>query len=91
MKRTPYDTLDTAYKIAKEAGLYFPYVGNINHEDGGNTYCPNCNFLLIGRRGYSFKNIDVTDDKKCPSCSYELSNDIIGEINKQPSHRFSIF
>ena len=36
MKRTPYETLDNAYKIAKEAGLYFPYVGNISHEEGGN-------------------------------------------------------
>jgi len=91
MKRTPYETLDMAYNIAKEAGLYFPYVGNINHKEGSNTYCPNCKFLLLERRGYSFKNIFVDDDKKCPNCSYDLSNDIIGEINKNPSHRFSFF
>ena len=91
MKRTPYDTLDMAYNIAKEAGLYFPYVGNISHEKGGNTYCPNCDHLLMDRRGYNFKKIDVTDDKKCPNCDYELSNDIIGEINKHPSHRSVFF
>jgi pyruvate formate lyase activating enzyme len=89
MNRTPFDTLDMAYNIAKETGLYFPYVGNISHEQGGNTYCPNCHHLLLGRRGYSFKKIDVTDNKKCPKCTYELNNDIIGEINKHPSQRFS--
>jgi pyruvate formate lyase activating enzyme len=88
-KRTPYRTLDLAYNVAKEIGLYFPYVGNINHEKGSNTYCPNCGYLLFERRGYSFKKIDVTDDKKCPNCSYELKNDIIGEINQNPSHRFN--
>ncbi len=90
-KRTPSETLDRAYKIAKEEGLYFPYVGNISHERGGNTYCPGCNYLLLGRRGYSFSKIDVTDEKKCPNCDYDLNKDIIGKINKHPSHRFSFF
>ncbi|MFW9895359.1 MAG: AmmeMemoRadiSam system radical SAM enzyme [Candidatus Thorarchaeota archaeon] len=89
MKRTPFETLDMAYNIAVEAGLHFPYVGNISHKEGGNTYCPNCHHLLIERRGYSFKRIDVTKDHKCPNCAYNLSNEIIGEINMHPSHRFS--
>ena len=88
-KRTPYETLDLAYKIAKDVGLYFPYVGNINHEQGSNTYCPNCGYLLFERRGYSFKKIDVTNEKKCPKCGYELNHDIIGKINRNPSHKFS--
>ena len=87
-KRTPYETLDIAYKIAKEAGLYFPYVGNIRHDEGSNTYCPNCNYLLFGRSGYSFTKIDITDDNKCPNCGYDLKNDIIGKVNKNTSHRF---
>ncbi|MHA2007069.1 MAG: AmmeMemoRadiSam system radical SAM enzyme [Promethearchaeota archaeon] len=86
--RTPYETLDKAYAIAKNAGLSFPYVGNISHKKGGNTYCPNCNYLLLERRGYSFKKIDITGEKKCPKCAYELGNDIIGDINNSPSHRF---
>jgi pyruvate formate lyase activating enzyme len=81
--------LDMAFMIAKEAGLYFPYVGNISHEQGGNTYCPNCGHLLLSRTGYRFNKIDVTDENQCPNCAYRLFNDIIGEINKSPSHRFS--
>ncbi|MFX1489062.1 MAG: AmmeMemoRadiSam system radical SAM enzyme, partial [Promethearchaeota archaeon] len=88
-KRTPYETLDMAFMIAKEAGLYFPYVGNISHEQGSNTYCPNCGHLLLSRTGYRFNKIDVTDKNQCPNCAYNLFNDIIGEINKSASHRFS--
>jgi len=87
-KRTPYQTLDMAFDIAKKAGLYFPYVGNIRHDEGSNTYCPNCNHLIFGRHGYSFTKIDISDDNKCPNCGYDLSNDIIGLVNKTPSHRF---
>ncbi len=88
-RRTPYETLNTAYNIAKKAGLYFPYVGNIRHDKGSNTYCPNCNHLIFGRSGYSFTNIDITDDTKCPNCGYDLKNDIIGEVNIKSSHRFT--
>lgn len=91
MKRTPIKTLNMAYNIANEYGIAFPYVGNISHEKGGNTYCPECNHLLLGRRGYNFNTIDITDDKKCPSCGFKLDNYIIGEINKTQSHRFSFF
>ncbi len=90
-KRTPYETLDMAYNLAKKTGLYFPYVGNIAHEKGSNTYCPNCNHLLLERRGYSFKKIELTDEKKCPNCSYDLNNIIIGKINTNPSQRFIFF
>lgn len=90
-KRTPYETLDKAFNIARQSGLYFPYVGNIRHERGSNTYCPNCNHLLFERSGYHFTKISITEDNKCPNCAYDLKNDIIGEINKRPSHRFTFF
>jgi pyruvate formate lyase activating enzyme len=90
-RRTPYETLNLAFNIAKEAGLYFPYIGNIHHESGSNTYCPNCSYLLFKRRGYSFQKIDISNDKKCPNCRYDLGNDILGEVNKQPNHRFGYF
>jgi len=82
MKRTPYETLDLAYNIAKKVGINFVYVGNIRHGKGGNTYCPKCNHLIIGRSGYSFTKINISDQKKCPNCGYDFNTDIIGEINK---------
>jgi len=91
MKRTASSTLDMAYNIAKEEGLYFPYVGNSPHEKGGNTYCPNCGHLVLGRSGYHFTKIDIKEKSLCPNCGYDLSKDLIGEINKTASHRFSLF
>ncbi|MBY9003308.1 MAG: AmmeMemoRadiSam system radical SAM enzyme [Candidatus Lokiarchaeota archaeon] len=81
-KRTPLDVLDRAYNIAKNIGLNYVYVGNLPHNKGSNTYCPNCNHLIIGRRGYSFTNTNITKDKKCPNCGYDFNNDIIGNINR---------
>ncbi len=80
-ERTPAKTLDMAYTIAKNAGLYFPYIGNIHHEKGSNTYCPDCGHLLLGRAGYMFTKIEVKDDKKCPKCGRDLKNDILGNIS----------
>jgi pyruvate formate lyase activating enzyme len=91
MKRTPFETLDRAYNIAKKEGIKYVYVGNISHEKGGNTYCPNCNHLIFGRSGYRFTKINITDSKTCPNCQYDLSNDIKGEIKRKPSHRFTPF
>ena len=88
-KRTPYETLNKAFDIAKNVGLDYVYVGNINHEKGSNTYCPECNYLILGRTGYRFTKISITNEKKCPNCGYDLSNEIVGEINKNPSHKFS--
>lgn len=90
-ERTPYETLNRAYEVAKKSGLSYVYVGNIVHEKGGNTYCPNCNHLIIGRSGYSFTKIDITEQKKCSNCGYDLSKEIIGEINRNPSRKFSFF
>ncbi|MHA2287334.1 MAG: AmmeMemoRadiSam system radical SAM enzyme [Promethearchaeota archaeon] len=90
-KRTSFEMLDRAYNIAKKAGIKYVYIGNIRHEKGGNTYCPNCDHLLLGRSGYHFSKITITDLKTCPNCQYDLSNDIKGEISKTSSHRFSFF
>lgn len=90
-KRTPYETLNRAYDIAKKVGLDYIYIGNIHHEEGSNTYCPNCHSLILGRSGYRFTKIDLSEKKSCPNCGYNLNDDIIGEINKTSSHRFLIF
>ncbi len=87
-KSTPVETLNMAYNIAKDTGLYFPYVGNIGHEKGGNTYCPNCNHLILGRKGYSLNTIEIANAKKCSNCGYDLNNDIIGEISKESTNEF---
>jgi len=85
--RTSFETLDKAYNIAIKEGLKFVYVGNMRHEKGGNTYCPNCGHLIIGRSGYSFTEIDITENKTCPNCQFDLDDVIIGKIERKSAYR----
>ena len=89
--RTLFETLDKAYNIAIKEGLNFVYVGNMRHEKGGNTYCPNCNHRIIGRSGYSFTKIDITETKTCSNCKFDLNDVIIGKIERKSSHRFNMY
>jgi pyruvate formate lyase activating enzyme len=65
---TPIETLKFAQKLAKEK-LYYVYLGNV-WEDDSNTYCPECNNLLIGRSGYNVNIIGI-DECKCAKCGKE--------------------
>ncbi|GAG61861.1 unnamed protein product, partial [marine sediment metagenome] len=77
--------------IAKEEGLYYVYVGNMRHSKGENSYCPNCDSLVLGRSGYSFTKINLKDGNKCGSCGKELPG-LVGQYNpKSKSRRFSFF
>jgi len=44
---TPPETLLRAYEIAKETGLKYVYVGNIQLEGTEDTYCPKCGKKII--------------------------------------------
>ncbi len=72
--RTPASTLHRAYKIAKEEGLKYIYVGNIDDEDYESTYCPGCKNRVIDRRGHigQFVTNELKDDGHCPYCNYKL-------------------
>ena len=63
---TPIETLEMAYKIGKEAGLKYVYVGNVRTEGLENTNCPKCKKKVIERSWYNIKN--HMDGNKCPYC-----------------------
>ncbi len=68
---TPTQTLLRAREIARNAGLYYVYVGNILVPDGQNTFCPQCGDLLIERRAYEvLKN--TIDKGRCPGCNHQI-------------------
>ncbi|MFW9873412.1 MAG: AmmeMemoRadiSam system radical SAM enzyme [Candidatus Thorarchaeota archaeon] len=81
-ERTPYETLEIAYQIAKNEGLYYTYIGNILQSEGSNTYCPNCKNLIIGRSGFNITKINITDGNLCPNCKYNFKKDIVGIMKK---------
>ena len=65
---TPVETLLKAKEIAEQK-LDYVYLGNLNHQTARNTYCPNCNKLLINRDlalEIKLKN------NKCPECGKEI-------------------
>lgn len=66
---TDIETLKMAYKIGKEAGLKYVYIGNIVNVEFESTFCPKCNELLIQRFGY---NVNKLTDSKCHKCGENI-------------------
>ena len=69
---TEIQTLEKAYKMAKEADMKYVYVGNVPHTDGENTRCPECGELLIERDGFQVVDEKLEKTRKCPSCGTEI-------------------
>jgi AmmeMemoRadiSam system radical SAM enzyme/AmmeMemoRadiSam system protein B len=70
IKRTPVETLQKAYKIGKDAGLFYVYMGNAGLEN--NTKCKKCNEILLDRITYD----TIKDNRKngvlCQKCGEKL-------------------
>jgi len=69
---TRVETLEKAYEMAKDAGVLYPYVGNVSGHKYENTYCPNCGEKLIQRHGYHVLQYEITEEKKCPGCGTQI-------------------
>ncbi len=69
LPRTSFEKLKEAYEIAKEHGLKYVYIGNIEYEN--NTYCSNCNELLISREFFDVKQYNLQNGA-CPKCKKKL-------------------
>jgi len=69
---TPVDTLERAYKIGREVGLKFVYLGNVPGHEYENTVCYSCGNLNVRRVGYDVQ-IEGLDGSKCKFCGSELN------------------
>jgi len=68
--------LARAAEIGRTAGLNFVYAGNLPGMVEGleNTYCPNCDRLLIERRGFHIDRDDLSpNDGCCPDCGTSIA------------------
>ncbi len=67
---TDVRTLLRAAEIGFEEGLRYVYAGNMPGHVGKyeNTYCPNCQELLIERYGYVILDYRLTGEGTCPGC-----------------------
>lgn len=68
---TPIPSLHRACRIGKEAGLKYVYSGNVPGDEGENTYCSNCEKLLITRYGYRIIDNNLSGNS-CSHCGKEL-------------------
>jgi pyruvate formate lyase activating enzyme len=68
---TPVSTLERAWRIGKEAGLEFVYLGNVLGHRLENTYCPDCEALLVERWGLGVTRCDL-EGGRCPQCGREI-------------------
>lgn len=69
LPQTPVATLETAYRIARDEGIRFVYLGNVFGHEYESTYCPKCGELLIRRGFFEVGKYYITPENKCPSCS----------------------
>ncbi len=72
---TPTSTqlLEQAYTAAKETGIAFVYLDNVPNHDANNTYCPNCNELLIKRTSTSTELLRISLTGNCNKCETQLN------------------
>jgi pyruvate formate lyase activating enzyme len=71
LPRTPIKTLEMARSIALEAGLHYPYIGNVPGHEGEHTYCPSCKKVLIRRVGYSIVQ-NAIEKGRCKFCRHTI-------------------
>jgi pyruvate formate lyase activating enzyme len=64
---TPLRTLERAWRIGREEGLRFVYLGNVQGHRLENTYCCECEALLIQRWGLRVRERRL-DQGRCPDC-----------------------
>ena len=64
---TPIQALQTAYQIARDAGIQYVYLGNLPTDPAENTYCASCGKLIIERTGFTIRSIFMNDGK-CAFC-----------------------
>ena len=77
---TPVETIEKAYRIAREEGLKFVYIGNVPGHNGEYTYCPKCGKPLIVRWGFTIEEYHIKNGK-CEYCGEPIP--IIGEYKKK--------
>ena len=70
---TPVGTLERAYNIGREEGLYFIYLGNVPGHKYENTVCYNCGNLAIKRVGYRTQELGVAEGGRCENCGADLN------------------
>lgn len=69
---TPISTLEKARELALKEGLQFVYIGNVPGHESGNTFCPNCQKIVVHRLGFEIERINLNKGN-CGFCNHSIS------------------
>ena len=69
---TSQEKLEEVYKIAKNVGLKYVYIGNVPGHWGESTICPHCGKIVIKRIGYKILENNIKDGK-CKFCGNKIA------------------
>ena len=68
---TPVATLERAKAIADSEGLRYVYIGNVAGHPAENTYCPQCQRMLVERSGFEIRRMLISNGA-CPFCTQAI-------------------
>ncbi len=68
VERTPISILLNAYKLAKEAGLKYCYLGNVYEGGVSDTKCAQCDHLQVKRFGLTGEVLGLDPAGNCANC-----------------------
>ena len=77
---TPVETLEKHCAVAKEAGLKYVYIGNVQGHELEHTYCPGCGAIAIRRYGFDITGWYLDRHNRCKKCGYTIP--IVGALEK---------
>jgi pyruvate formate lyase activating enzyme len=87
---TTAEMLLHAAEIGHNVGLRYIYAGNLPGDVGSweNTYCYNCNTILVERYGYLIQDYKLTPEGGCPKCGVSIpgrwAEKFQGQITSHP-------
>jgi pyruvate formate lyase activating enzyme len=68
---TPYATMERCWKIAREVGLKYVYVGNVPDTAHVHTVCPQCGKAVVQRSGYQIVAMNLRNGA-CKFCARKI-------------------
>ena len=79
---TSQSVLEAHCETAFESGLRYVYIANFPGHERENTYCPNCNGMVIARFGYEIQVWNLDNENRCKSCGYVIPT--VGGLTRTP-------
>jgi pyruvate formate lyase activating enzyme len=83
--RTPIPRLCRAREVGLDLGLEHVYLGNVYDTPYSNTYCRDCDSVLVTRYGLNARIIGLDDQGRCSSCGRDAHFRLMSANQPVPS------